>query len=173
MDDVAENRDNIAANSGNIADNAENLQEYFEDTMNFNAIALIENVRLEAPADTGTPDSPWPVIVEINGNSGYTCDTDDNVDLHTADKLCQKAGYAGALRYFTLGEHFKLDISINISIKYIKAPNTPDNKPLTVGDMHCPSTATTLPECYSSGWGHLQNDCDYDDVLWLTCYRAV
>ena len=107
LDDVAENRDNIALNTDNIADNTENLQEYFKDTMNFNAIALIENVSLEAPAGTLTPDGPWPVIVEINGNSGYTCDTDGTVDAHTADLLCQKAGYAGATSWKTQGERLK------------------------------------------------------------------
>ena len=109
IDDVKENRDNIDFNRGGIADNADNLQDYFKDTMNFDAIRLIKNVRLDVPDGTQThvsqtPDGPFPVIVEINGNEGYTCDTEGIVDLHTADKLCQKAGYDGAIRYFTLGE---------------------------------------------------------------------
>ena len=104
IDDVKENRDNIEVNRGDIAHNADNLQEYFKDIMNFEAIRLIENVRLEAPDGSESPDGPWPVIVEINTVGGYICDADGTVDEHTAHLLCQKAGYDGAIRYFTLGE---------------------------------------------------------------------
>ena len=48
------------------------------------------------------------------------------------------------------------------------APDAPDNKPLTVGEMHCPSTATDLTECHSSGWGN-DAQCEYESVLWLHC----
>ena len=34
--------------------------------------------------------------------------------------------------------------------------------------MHCPSTATDLTECHSSGWGN-DAQCEYESVLWLTC----
>ena len=77
IDDVKENRDNIDLNRGDIADSADNFHDYFKDTMNFDAIRLIENVRLEAPDGTQThvsqtPDGPYPVIVKINGNERYT-----------------------------------------------------------------------------------------------------
>ena len=107
MDDVKENRDNIAVNSGNIAENADNLQEYFDDIMNFDAITLIENAYLEGIG----PPLEGPLIVNINGNEGYTCGT---VDQHTAELLCQKAGYAGATRSFTQGERLKTN---NMSFK--------------------------------------------------------
>ena len=103
IDDVAENRDNIDVNRDDVAHNADNLQEYFKDTMNFDAIRLIKNVRLEAPDGSESPDGPWPVIVEINGNEGYICDI-DGINEHTAHLFCQNAGYDGAIRYFTLGE---------------------------------------------------------------------
>ena len=99
MDDVAENRDNIALNTDNIAENTENLQEYFKDTMNFDAITLIENAYLEGPPVI--PLLEGALMVNINGNEGYACGT---VDQHTADLLCQKAGYAGATNSYTQGE---------------------------------------------------------------------
>ena len=34
--------------------------------------------------------------------------------------------------------------------------------------MHCPSTASDLTECHSSGWGN-DAQCEYESVLWLTC----
>ena len=71
IDDVKENRDNIEVNRGDIAHNADNLQEYFKDIMNFEAIRLIENVRLEAPDGSESPDGPWPVFVEINDMGSY------------------------------------------------------------------------------------------------------
>ena len=114
MDDVAENRDNIAVNSGNIAENADNLQNYFEDIMNFDAITLIETadlVGLEGPI----PPVEGALYVNINGNEGYTCDTDGTVDQHTADLLCQKVGAAGATNWFTRGERLKTnDMSLKI-----------------------------------------------------------
>ena len=102
LDDVKENHDNIAVNSGNIAENADNLQEYFKDTMNFDAITLIENAYLEGPPVI--PLLEGALMVNINGNEGYACDTDGTVDQHTADLLCQKAGYAGATNSYTQGE---------------------------------------------------------------------
>ena len=115
MDDVAENKENIAENAADITQNADNLQEYFKDFMNFDAIRLIDDAYLELPIippNTGPPsEGPGPLIVEINGNVGYACDTDGTVDQHTADLLCQKAGYAGATNFYTQGEHFKINIS--------------------------------------------------------------
>ena len=103
LDDVADNKENIADNAAHIANNADNLQEYFKDTMNFDAIRLIDNAQLELH-NIPPPVLEGPLVVEINGNEGYACDTDGTVDQHTADLLCQKAGYAGALEWFTQGE---------------------------------------------------------------------
>merc|ERR1712176_129336 len=127
-------------------------QEYFKDHMNFDAIRLIEEAHLEIPP-FGYFWDPWPLLVKINGNEGYTCDAEGTVDQHTADLLCEKAGFIGA----TFGGWFT------------QVPDTPDNKPLTVGEMHCPSTATDLTECHSSGWGN-DAQCEYESVLWLTCF---
>ena len=110
MNDVAENKDNIADNAAHIAHNADNIQEFFKDIMNFDAIRLIDNAQLELGI-TIPPPYEGPLVVEINGNEGYACDTDGTVDQHTADLLCQKAGYAGALEWFTQGEHLKINIS--------------------------------------------------------------
>ena len=100
--DVAENKENIAENAAHITQNADNLQKYFKDIMNFDAIRLIDEAVLEGPF--GVIPIEGPLVVEINGNEGYACDTDGTVDQHTADLLCQKAGYAGALEWFTQGE---------------------------------------------------------------------
>ena len=111
MHDVAENKRNIADNAADIAQNADNLQEYFKDIMNFHAIRLIDNAYLEGLIIPPQPLLEGPLIVQINGNVGYACDTDGTVDQHTADLLCQKAGYAGATNFYTQGEHYKMNIS--------------------------------------------------------------
>ena len=107
--DVAENKENIAENAAHITQNADNLQKYFKDIMNFDAIRLIDEAVLEGPF--GVIPIEGPLVVEINGNEGYACDTDGTVDQHTADLLCQKAGYAGALEWFTQGERWTINIS--------------------------------------------------------------
>ena len=107
MDDVAENKENIAENAAHITQNADNLQEYFKDIMNFNAIRLIDDAYLEG----FQPVLDGPLIVEINGNVGYACDTDGTVDQHTADLLCQKAGYAGATNFYIQGKRSMINIS--------------------------------------------------------------
>ena len=71
--------------------------------MAFDAIRLIEEAHLEVPAESGIIWGPWPLLVEINGNEGYTCDAESTVDQHTADLLCQKAGWIGAFEWFTQG----------------------------------------------------------------------
>ena len=63
--------------------------------MAFDAIRLIEDAHLEVPPTVGNAQT-WPLLVEINGNEGYTCDAEGTVDQHTADLLCQKAGFDGA-----------------------------------------------------------------------------
>ena len=83
-----------------INQNADLRQEYFKDHMNFDAIQLIEDAYLEVP-ELHSPYSPWPLIVKINGNNGYTCDANGTVDQHTADLLCQKAGFYGASTWTT------------------------------------------------------------------------
>ena len=107
LDDVAENKENIAENAAHITQNADNLQEYFKDIMNFNAIRLIDDAYLEG----FQPVLDGPLIVEINGNVGYACDTDGTVDQHTADLLCQKAGYAGATNFYIQGKRSMINIS--------------------------------------------------------------
>ena len=112
LDDVAENKENIAENAAHITQNADNLQEYFKDIMNFNAIRLIDDAYLELIIPIIPPsEGPGPLIVEINGNVGYACDTDGTVDQHTADLLCQKAGYAGATNFYTQGKRSMINIS--------------------------------------------------------------
>ena len=107
QDGIAENKGNIANNAAHIAHNADNIQEYFKDIMNFDAIRLIDDAFLEGPILPPVRLLDGPLVVEINGNEGYACDTDGTVDQHTADLLCQKAGFAGALNWFTQGEHQK------------------------------------------------------------------
>ena len=64
--------------------------------MAFDAIGLIEDAYLEVPIGEAVNFvGPWPLVVKINGNEGYTCDAEGTVDLHTADLLCQKAGFDG------------------------------------------------------------------------------
>ena len=109
--EIDENKGNIANNAAHIAQNADHIQEGFKEIMNFDAIRLIENAYLEIPPLDPNHVGPWPLIVEINGNDGYTCDTYGTVDQHTADLLCQKAGFAGATDFYTQGEHFKINIS--------------------------------------------------------------
>ena len=68
--------------------------------MNFDAIRLITDADLETPwkaRSSGNWAGPWPLLVEINGNEGYTCDAEGTVDQHTADLLCEKAGFIGAI----------------------------------------------------------------------------
>ena len=72
LDDVKENRDNIAVNTGNIAQNADEIQDGFKELMNFDAIMHIENAYLES--SLLPPILSGPLIVDINGNEGYTCD---------------------------------------------------------------------------------------------------
>ena len=110
LDDVKTNAENIDVIRGDIAETDDKLQAYFKDTMNFDAIANITYAYLDEYLLN--PAGPWPIVVEINGNVGYTCDTDGTVDQHTADLLCIKAGnvtggsslYAGAVTWFPLGE---------------------------------------------------------------------
>ena len=65
--------------------------------MAFDAIGLIEDAYLEVPIGEAVNFvGPWPLVVKINGNEGYTCDAEGTVDQHTADLLCQKAGFDGA-----------------------------------------------------------------------------
>ena len=182
MDDVKANAENIDVNRGDIADTDDKLQAYFKGIMNFDAIKHIKRVSIDEYLVN--PAGPWPIIVDINGNEGYACDTDGTVDQHTADLLCIKAGnftggsslYAGAVTWFTQGK--LLEIYISLISAYIKAPNanpgpsTPPTLPLTVGEMYCPPTAKTLSECHSSGWGDFRNECDYENVLWLGCRYA-
>ena len=157
MNEIEDNHENIDANRDDIAKNAEHLQDYFKDTMNFDAIRYIE---IEAYMENGFLQLPdGPLVVEINGNKGYVCDTDETVDQHTADLLCQKAGFPlGAYDFHTPWHHVP-----------IEAQYTENNLPLNLGDIHCPSTARTISECHSSGWGDFRNECDYNDVLWLYC----
>ena len=109
--DVAENKENIANHiADQIAHNADHIQEYFKDIMNFDAIRLIDNAQLELH-NIPPPVLEGPLVVEINGNEGYACDTDGTVDQHTADLLCQRAGYAGALEWLTQGERLTINIS--------------------------------------------------------------
>ena len=165
LDDVKDNTENIDVNHGNIADNANNLQDYFKDTMNFDAIKLINNARLEIPVGYLLGGA---LIVEINGYEGYACDTGRTVDQYTANLLCNTVSYGSyALNFYTQGERLKINI-LFASI-YFKAPPEPENKPLTIGEMHCPVLARTLSECTSSGWGDFRNECEYGDVLWLQC----
>ena len=70
--------------------------------MAFDAIRLIEEAHLEFGPFVWPP-APWPLVVEINGNEGYTCDAEGTIDQHTADLLCQKAGWIGALGWSTQG----------------------------------------------------------------------
>ena len=107
QDEIAENKRNIANNAANIAQNAEHIQEGFKEIMNFDAIRLIDDAYLEG----FQPVLDGPLIVEINGNVGYACDTDGTVDQHTADLLCQKAGYAGATNFYIQGKRLKINIS--------------------------------------------------------------
>ena len=110
LNDIKANAESIDVNRGNIADTDDKLQAYFKDTMNFDAITHIERVVIDEYLLN--PAGPWPIIVGINGNEGYACDTDGTVDQHTADLLCIKAGnftggsslYAGAVTWYTLGE---------------------------------------------------------------------
>ena len=82
--------------------------------MNFDAIRLIEEAHLEVPPLDGNFLGPWPLLVEINGNEGYTCDAEGTVDQHTADLLCQKAGYTGASNWWTKGRPSEKDIRLII-----------------------------------------------------------
>ena len=65
--------------------------------MAFDAIRLIDEAHLEVPPGAPNFWGPWPLLVQINGNEGYTCDAEGTVDKHTADTLCQKAGFIGAI----------------------------------------------------------------------------
>lgn len=151
-DDIEINREDIAGNSERIVENGQNIQDGFRDIMNFNAIQLITSAHLEI--QPLSLQAEGPLVVEINGSSGYTCDVQMTFDLDTANIFCQKAGYPSAENWV------------------IKAPwkETPNN-PLVVGDMLCPGDATDLSTCTSSGWGDLREPAcnSYDDVLWLHC----
>ena len=106
LHDVATNAGDISENAGKIAHNTDNLQEYFKDTMNFDAVRLIEDAGFYSPiiCFLCPPLLEGPLVVGINGNEGYVCDTNGTVDQHTADLLCQKAGFAGAVNFTTHGE---------------------------------------------------------------------
>lgn len=151
-DDITINGEKIAENSKHIGENGQKIQDGFREIMNFNAIQLITSAHLEI--EPGNLQAFGPLVVEINGSSGYTCDANMIFDLDTANIFCQKAGYPAAERW------------------EIKAPwkETP-NYPLVVGDMLCPGDATDLSTCTSSGWGDLREPAcnSYDDVLWLYC----
>ena len=85
---------------------------------------------------------------------------------------CNTVSYGSyALKFYTQGERLKINIlNLNLFTSiYFKAPPEPENKPLTIGEMHCPALARTLSECTSSGWGDFRNECEYGDVLWLQC----
>ena len=71
--------------------------------MAFDAIRLIEEAHLEIPFGSSFVVGPWPLLVEINVNEGYTCDAEGTVDSNTANLLCQKAGWISAFEWFTQG----------------------------------------------------------------------
>ena len=77
--------------------------------MSFDAIRLIESAELESWTE-------GPLIVNINGNEGYTCDAEGTVDQHTADLLCQKAGYLGAFNWFNRGKPLEKNIRLIITL---------------------------------------------------------
>ena len=86
--------------------------------MNFDAITLIENARLEIPFGSIIGGA---LVVEINGNEGYTCGI---VDQHTADLLCQKVAAdhsVGAINVYTQRKRFKTN-NMNFKI-YESAAN--------------------------------------------------
>ena len=80
--------------------------------MSFDAIQLIENAGLEILPQNGPPpiSVEGPLIVEINGNEGYTCNAESTVDKHTADLLCQKAGFDVASNWRNKGKSSKSGI---------------------------------------------------------------
>ena len=81
--------------------------------MAFDAIRLIEEAHLEVPDGSVNIWGPWPLLVKINGNEGYTCDAEGTVDQHTADLLCQKAGWVDGATvggWFTQGRPSKSGI---------------------------------------------------------------
>ena len=86
--------------------------------MNFDAIQLIkkawfdQNLIYQPSASLSTISGPYPLLVEINYHYGYVCDAQGSVDQHTADLLCQKAGYAGATNFYTKGENLKINLSL-------------------------------------------------------------
>ena len=82
--------------------------------MSFDAIRLIESAQLEIPLISLQPEGP--LIVKINGNEGYTCDSEGTVDQHTAHLLCQKAGYGGASNWWTEGRPSEKDIRLIIKL---------------------------------------------------------
>jgi len=153
-DDIAINREDIAGNSERIDENGQNIQDGFRDIMNFNAIQLITSAHLENPVG-GLGFETGPLVVEINGSSGYACDVHKALNQDTANRLCQEAKYPGA----------------EPNGWKIEAPTQPDNYPLVVGDMLCPGDAMDLSTCTSSGWGDLREPAcnNYDAVLYLTC----
>ena len=85
--------------------------------MAFDAIRLIEEAHLEVPDGSVNIWGPWPLLVKINGNEGYTCDAEGTVDQNTADLLCQKAGnYVGASAWFNRGKPLENDIRLILSL---------------------------------------------------------
>ena len=61
--------------------------------MNFDAIQQITSAHLQlAQGIYGAHKGP--LVVEINGNSGYACDGYEKVNQHTADLLCELAGFS-------------------------------------------------------------------------------
>ena len=85
--------------------------------MAFDAIGLIEDAYLEVPIGEAVNFvGPWPLVVKINGNEGYTCDAEGTVDQHTADLLCQKAGYLGAFNWFNRGKPLEKNIRLIITL---------------------------------------------------------
>jgi len=149
---MRENLDMIITNSQNITDVDDNLQEYFEDIMKFDAIKNVDHVKIQ----WATKLNEGALKLTINGNTGFACDGSKKVDKHTADILCQRAGFWKGAESWTTREPYYL---------YNKLP-------IVVGDIFCESWAGQLDSCSSSGWGNLREPAcnSYDDVLFLKCY---
>ena len=75
------------------------INDYFKETMNFDAVQMIDHVTLESPIEIVNEIAsagwtmewgPFPLLVEINHQQGYVCDAEGTVDQNTADLLCRK-----------------------------------------------------------------------------------
>ena len=96
------------------------IDDYFKETMNFDAVQMIDYATLESPMEiiNEIAEAGWtmewglfPLLVEINHQQGYVCDVDGIVDQNTADLLCRKIRvpgkswfYDGADAWQTKGE---------------------------------------------------------------------